>query len=685
MSKLKKEYVQVVLSIPVEGPFTYYVPEKLRENIEIGKRVEVDFRGRKMLGFVVGFTLKLKNLRIKPIQKILDVEALLDKKMLALTKWLSNYYFSSWGEAIKATIPAYIKNRPLKITQVREKDSCGVKFEEIKNSLFFEEEQISLTSAQREQLIPIIDYLDKQAFGVFLLFDITSSGKHQIYMEAIKHTLELNKSCIVLVPEIILASQTKERLEKRFDSRVSILHSRIRQSERETIWRQINSGEIKIVIGPKSCVFAPVKNLGLIVVDDEHEKTYKQEEVPRYHARDVAIKRAELEGACVILGSSTPSLESYYNSKCGKYKLLSITTEIHKCKSVRRDLPEIEIVDMKNGFGRRNKRYILSIRLKQEIEKVINNHEQAILFLNRRGFSTYINCAKCGYVARCKKCNVSLNFHKNSNQLICHYCNFKEDISDMCPACRSSSLRHSGIGTQKVVSEVSKLFPEVKVARLDTDAIRKKDMCKEVLEDFKNGKIDILVGTQMIAKSLDFPKVSLVGIISADTALNLPDFRAEERTFSLLTQVAGKISRGETNGKVIIQTYNPSNFAICTNKDQIYEKFYNKEIKLRKQLKFPPITHIVNITLNGENEKNIISHIEKLAHSFEQSTNKNKLEILGPAPCVLRKIRKYYRWNILLKSKSIKYLGKILKENLKDKRSFGGVKITVDVDPQSIL
>ncbi len=669
-----KEYkfADIVVSRPIEGPFTYSISKRLKEHVKIGSCVEVSFGNKKTIGYVVDLSLKSKIKNIKPIVQVLDESPLLDAQMLELTKWISDYYYSSWGEAISAAVPSVLK-KGLKVkSRKRRKEIEKEDVEFIDGS----DKHLFPTPQQKQALDSIKSCMDNAFHRVFLLHGVTGSGKTEVYLQSIAHALNMGRSSIVLVPEISLTPQTVARFRARFGEKIAVLHSRLLGSRRASEWRRISSGEAQIVVGARSAIFAPVKNLGLVVVDEEHETSYKQEDVPRYNAREVAIKRAELSNAIVILGSATPSLESFYAARNGHYALIELHERIDS-----RFLPEVEIVDMREELTRVKRLPIFSQSLKNWIDKDISEDKQVILFLNRRGFSTFVSCRKCGYVVTCKRCNVSLTYHFHKRKLVCHHCNYKMDPPDVCPQCNSSYVKYWGIGTEKVESEVHRFFPKAVISRMDTDATHKRGTHEKVLAKFKDHKIDILVGTQMIAKGLDFPKVTLVGVISADTALNLPDFRSGERTFNLLTQVAGRAGRGDLGGKVIIQTYTPGHYSIQAAKNHDYHSFYDKEISLRKELNLPPFCHMVSLTFRGRKEEKVLKVSESIRNRLLKKGKSKKVEVVGPAPSPISRMKDIYRWNLFLKSEKVEHAVALLKKVLGRRRKEGGVIITVDVDP----
>ncbi|MBU1932384.1 MAG: primosomal protein N' [Candidatus Omnitrophica bacterium] len=660
----------MVVNRPVEGPFTYSIPDELRDIVKIGSCVEVSFGTKKLTGYVVGLSADCEIKNVKPISKVLDRSPLMDSHMLKLTRWLSEYYYSTWGEAISAAVPGALKK------SLNQKKRVNRKEEDIPEYIDGSGIHLTPTPEQKEALDQIKHCIDKKESRVFLLHGVTGSGKTEVYLQTIGHVLESGLSSIVLVPEISLTPQTVARFKARFGDRIAVLHSRLTGSKRASEWERIASGDPCVVVGARSAIFAPVKNLGLVVVDEEHETSYKQDDVPRYNARDVAIKRADLMGAVTILGSATPSLESFYAARKGKYRLIELSERIDS-----RLMPEVEIVDMREELSRTKKLHIFSHSLKSWIDKDIAEGKQVILFLNRRGFSTFISCRKCGHVVTCRRCSVSLTYHFHTKKLSCHHCNYKIDPPDICPKCESSYLKYWGIGTEKVESEAHRFFPAARISRMDTDATHKRGTHEKVLSKFKDHKIDILVGTQMIAKGLDFPKVTLVGVISADTALNLPDFRSGERTFNLLTQVAGRAGRSDLGGRVIIQTYTPGHYAIQAAKTHDYNSFYGKEISFRKDLNLPPFSRIVTLNFRGRGEDRVIKVSESLRNKLERKNKSKKIEILGPAPAPVSRVKGMYRWNLFLKADKVECITALLKDVIGARRREGGIIVTVDVDP----
>lgn len=661
------KYASVVIRMPLDRPFSYRIPEKIKDKIEVGKRVWVPFGPRRVVGYVVELTDKADVKNIRPIESVIDATPIVSEELLRLSKWISEYYICSWGEAIDATIPGVLKKGK---TDIRARKS----FEERK---YEDTRDISPNPEQRKALDAINDSVDSSTHSVFLLHGITASGKTEIYIQAIRHSLTHGRSSIVLVPEISLTPQTVERFKSRFGDNVAVMHSGLLGSERFREYKKIKDGRAKIVIGARSAIFSPVRNLGLVIIDEEHETSYKQESVPRYHAREVGVKRAEISGATVILGTATPSLESYFNAKAGRYKLLELKKRI---KDIA--LPKVNIVDMRKELDQKHYATIFSRSLKDRIGKVLARGEQAILFLNRRGFSTFIYCRKCGIVIRCKRCDAVMVYHYSKKKLNCHYCNWSIDPPETCAKCKSTYVKYFGMGTERVESELYRYFPEGRIDRMDADTTRKRGSHDKVLGKFKDQSINILVGTQMIAKGLDFPQVTLVGVVSADTTLNLPDFRASERTFNLLTQVAGRAGRGDAGGEVIIQTYAPHHYAITTASKHDYLSFYEKEIVLREELDLPPFYNMIRLLLRSRKEERVVAASKDLAGII--GTQMKDVKILGPAPAVISRIKNQYRWNLMIKTKDAARSAIRLKKILKDFKRPSGVIIAVDVDPISV-
>jgi primosomal protein N' (replication factor Y) len=514
---------------------------------------------------------------------------------------------------------------------------------------------------------------------VVLLYGVTGSGKTEVYLQAIAHLLERGQGAIVLVPEIALTPQTVGRFRARFGDQIAVLHSHLSDGERHDEWHRIRRGDARIVVGARSAIFAPVKALGLIVVDEEHEPSYKQEDMPRYHARDIAVMRGYLEGVPVVLGSATPSLESWMNVRRGKYQLATLP---HRAD--HRSFPRVRVVDMRLKNPEEKKFHVLSHDLIEAVRDRIEKGEQTILFLNRRGFSSSLICRKCGHVAECESCSISLTYHRHDEHLHCHICGAQHGVPNKCPGCGDPEFKYSGVGTQRVEHVVRACFPKARVQRMDTDVTRRKDSYDRILGDFRVGKIDILIGTQMIAKGLHFPNVTLVGVVYADMSLHIPDFRAGERTFQLLAQVAGRAGRGDVAGEVIVQTYTPFQPAVQAARRVDFEGFSDQELEFRKELSYPPFSHLVCIGLSGTHEEKTAFSAQTLANRLESMLDE-RVVFGGAAPAPLARAKKRYRFQIMLRSTSVKAMTGPIREALKGMDFPGDVRVSVDVDAVSLM
>ncbi|MCD5390776.1 primosomal protein N' [candidate division NPL-UPA2 bacterium] len=662
---MAREYAQIVVGLPIDRIFHYSIPEGMREEIDVGKRVMVPFAGQRLTGYVVGLSSQAPIARVKEIGAVLDPFPIFDSEILQLTRWMADYYACAWGEVLRVASPPRMK----RVGRKREEKSI-------------EKPPLLIPTPEQAEALKLIGKgLEKNNSTTFLLHGVTGSGKTEIYLQSIARVLEKGKQAIVLLPEISLTPQILLRFGSRFWGRIAPWHSRLSRRERFQEWMRMREGEADIVVGARSAIFAPFKNLGLIVIDEEHETSYKQTESPKYHAREVALERARLSGAAVILGTATPSLESYFQARRGKYELTELTTRVDG-----KIMPEVEIVDMRKELTVRGNRSIFSLRLQHSMRECLERKEQVILFLNRRGFSTFVLCQKCGQALRCKYCDVSFTYHSKTERLHCHYCNYQEEKPQVCPKCQSGQVGYFGVGTQKVESELRRLLPEARIGRMDSDTTTRKRSYSQILGSFQRHGIDILVGTQMIAKGLDFPRVTLVGVISADTALNLADFRASERTFQLLTQVAGRAGRGDVHGQVIIQTYNPEHYSIQTARLHDYPNFYGQEIKFRRELGYPPFSHLINVTLQSRDGNRLRKVAGKLGRILE-ANNREAIDILGPAPAPLARIKGKWRWQIILKGSRTGEMRELLKESLSQLKepASGRVRISLDVDPMGML
>lgn len=678
---------EVTFDLPISTTFHYRIPREWKAQVAIGKRVSVPFGHRRLTGMVVGLPRQSKFKALKPIESLLDSTPIMAEELLDLTRWIAEVYQAGWGQTIQAALPGPLRRGPSSLPGPRQgggRSSPQIFGESAK---YFGGQSgevtdvvptapLKLTLEQQQALKAILKEVNRHCHKVFLIHGVTSSGKTEVYLQAIQEAMSRGRSSIVLVPEISLTPQTLSRFEARFGRKaVAVLHSRMLESRRLREWHRIQSGQARIVVGARSAIFAPVRELGMIVVDEEHEPSYKQEDSPRYHAREVAIRRGELNRAVVLLGSATPALETYHQAIHHRYGLLTLRNRIDEVP-----LPKVDLVDMRREREVTRRGKIFSHLLEEELRQTLERHEQAILFLNRRGFSTFVQCRGCGHVLRCKNCSVTLNYHIESKSMICHHCHASTPAPEVCPQCRSEYVRFQGLGTQRLESELARLFPQANIARMDTDSTHARESHAKLLRAFGEHRIDFLVGTQMIAKGLDFPRVTLVGVISADTALHQPDFRSAERTFHLLTQVAGRAGRRQLPGRVIVQTNTPHHYAIQAAKRHDYEAFYQQEIEIRRELRLPPFVHLVQWTARSLRESRASAAAQSLAQSCRQHLPKT-FEVLGPAPAVISKLRRQYRWQVTLKADSLDHLREHLSPILQEHRTRRGVTIGIDVDP----
>ena len=725
--------------------FDYNVPKELEELILIGSKVLVPFGKSKKLeeAYVVGIKEK-SNYEVKDIEQVKND---LTDKQIELAKWMAKRYFCNVSDCIKLmTAPG--SNREKNKTQDKtincvylKKDDETINFEidtgEIKsdkqkkvirfiqdnpgctipeieiftgytrgivktlekngyieitqkkierNPLINKDvelsEKLELTEEQQKAFALIGKSIDEQKFEEFLLYGVTGSGKTEVYLQLIEKSINNNKSAIVLVPEISLTPQMIDRFIARFGKeKIAVLHSKLSIGERFDEWNRIKENKAKIIIGARSAIFAPCKNIGIIIIDEEHDSSYKSEMSPRYNAKEVAKKIAKEECIPLVLGSATPDINTYYKAIHGQIKLLKLTKRANNSK-----LPTVKVVDLKQELAQGN-RTMLSIELYSLIEQNLQNKRQTILFLNRRGYSTFIMCRDCGYVVQCPNCNISLTYHSFQNKLKCHYCGHEEKITTVCPKCRSKKIRYFGTGTQKLEHEIKKMFPKATTIRMDVDTVNKKNSHEVILNKFKNDGIDILIGTQMVVKGHHFPNVTLVGVIAADSSLNIDDYRANERTFQILTQVAGRAGRENLEGKVIIQTYNPDNFSIEYAKKQDYDLFYQTEIALREQLKYPPFCDITVIGFNSLSEGEIVKTSDFVFNYLNNNLNLEQFKVFKPMPSPIDKIQNRFRWRIIVKGTMTEEANKILNNCLKSvvELNLRSTRMSIDVNPNNMI
>lgn len=706
----------------IDRVFDYSVPDCFLDKIKLGIRVKVPFGKMELEGFVVEVK-DSSDIEVKDILDVIDDEAILNSELLELGKKMQEATLATLISCYQIMLPKALKakngqviNKKFDTYYYLNKDivcygKLSASQEKIIN-LCMEKEfvlrkelvDISLSSlntlikknillekklehyrlsynekieAKKEltndQKLVVDEVLANTGYFPYLLFGVTGSGKTEVYMELIEDSLNKGKTSIVLVPEISLTPQMVLRFQKRFGDNIAAIHSALSDGEKYDEWRRIVSGEAKIVIGARSAIFAPLNNIGMIIIDEEHSDSYKQDDSnPRYNAKDIALLRGKYHNCPVIMGSATPSLEVFARAKKGVFKLLELPNRING-----KSLPKINIIDM-NEMISKTKGHFSPVLLEAINDRLLKN-EQIILLLNRRGYSSFVTCKNCGYTFKCPNCDITLTYHKSSRTLRCHYCGYGTKVYDTCPECHEKSINDLGVGTEKVEEELNKLFPESKILRMDFDTTSRKGMHEKMIKDFKNHEYDILLGTQIVSKGLDFDNVTLVGVINADTSLNIPDFRSSETTFSLLAQVAGRAGRSDKEGEVVIQTFNPEHYAIQYTKRHDYLGFYNKEMSIRRELKYPPYYYICYVKISGKDNKYIYKESLKITKLFH-----NKLInmiILGPSPCTIFKLNNIYRYGIILKYKSDEGLREVLNKVIEHYKDNRNIKIDVNFNP----
>ena len=744
-------YANVIVDIShekLDKTFQYSIPDELLCDIRPGVCVDIPFGSRTITGYVIEVTDKPEYdpARTKPLIGIKADSVAVEAKLIALAAWIRRNYGSTMNQALKTVIPVkkqakeqVSRSIALKIDKVKARAQlalCEAKKQKAKARLFralidaddgarleysFVTGKLSVSTIRALEQSGFIEVITQSGYrnpvehmsvdtydkvlnaaqqsvvdaiegdiaaglrNTYLIKGVTGSGKTEVYMELIAHCIQSGRQAIVLIPEIALTYQTVMRFFARFGNRVSIINSRLSNGERYDQFERAKNGDIDIMIGPRSALFTPFSNLGLIIIDEEHENSYKSESVPRYHAREVAIEYARMSDAIVVLGSATPSVDSYYKAKTGVYRLLELDKRVDD-----RPLPKCEVVDLRQEL-REGNRSILSTRLQELMEERLLNGQQTMLFLNRRGKSAFMSCRACGFVVKCPHCDVSLSQHAGG-RMVCHYCGYEEDVVTVCPECHSTKIRYFGTGTQKLEQEINKVFPQATTIRMDVDTVSKKNSHEEILNKFRNENIDILIGTQMVVKGHHFPNVTLVGVIAADGSLNMNDYRANEITFQILTQVAGRAGRGKDAGKVIIQTYNPDSFAIECVKTQNEEMFYNTEMRLRKQLKYPPFCDIIVIGVSSKEEQITIKVIQSL-HKYLKNRVENEnigIMLYKALPAPIDKIKNKYRWRILIKCKFGEDIIDLINDTLQKAQTIkycknGDANISIDVNPTNMV
>jgi primosomal protein N' (replication factor Y) len=732
---------RVVFAEPPFGPYDYAIPEAMRDRVQPGMRLKVPLgRGnRTSLGYCAEVVSRVANARpLKAIAEVVDRVPLLAPPLWRLAQWIADHYLCPLGQVLDAMVPSGVRDqagtreatflsvptavaarlttlslppkqaralqvlasatRPLTPPELAQAAQCAlgtihelrkkqlvvatverIQAVAIDMPLQAREEHLALEGDQQTALNAICATIGAGRHETILLHGVTGSGKTEVYIRAIEEVLTYGRQAIVLVPEISLTPQTRQRFRSRFE-RVAVLHSQLSPAERHWHWQQIASGAVDVVVGARSAVFAPVPRLGLIVLDEEHEPSFKQDVAPRYHAREVALFRTKNENVPLVLGSATPSLESWQQATRGTYRLVSLPQRVN-----RLPLPEVGVIDLRHEQRGSGLRGSISRPLENAIRRVLEEAGQVILLLNRRGHSTHVQCPACGYVARCPHCEISLTHHRDDERLQCHYCDYATPSPARCPDCRFDGIRYSGLGTEKLEMEVRARFRDVNVLRMDSDTMRKPGSHEAALERFRSGEVQILVGTQMIAKGLDFPNVMLVGVVNADTSLHFPDFRAAERTFQLVTQVAGRTGRGSRGGHVLVQTFSPEHPAIQAALRHDFHRFAGHELPLRAEFGYPPELHMARWIIRGPQANLAQQFAETLSEALRSALASTSARVLGPAPCPLARLRDFYRFHTLVTAADLDALRPAINDCLQQLPAIDDVQWIVDIDPQDML
>jgi primosomal protein N' (replication factor Y) len=739
-------FADVVFDRPLDHAYTYAVGDALRGAVAVGKRVRAPFgRGDKStVGYCVRLSESAPDRPVKELVGVLDEEPLLTDDLLRLTRWMADYYLCGWGQVLNAVVPAGARDRSgtrsltfveavpeaelpspapaltakqraalhelraaegaVEVRQLMRKARTGSvpvaaliakryarrvqrrvdRFADTTEEAASHAGPIELNVDQLQAWSVLEPALRRGGFLAFLLHGVTGSGKTEVYLRAIEEVLRQGKEALVLVPEISLTPQTIARFRGRCGE-VAVLHSHLGDAERGGHWRKIAAGHAQVVVGARSAVFAPARKLGLIVIDEEHETTFKQESTPRYHARDVAVMRARLENIPILLGSATPSLESWHNAQRGQYTLLNLPQRV-----LDRPLPEVRLVDRRHQGAPKGRWSALSEELERAVRDALKTGGQVILLLNRRGFSTHVHCPACGHVESCRFCDLALTFHKGRDVMLCHHCGFEQEPLRTCPLCGQAAVRYQGLGTEKLQAEVEERFPGRVVRRMDSDAMRRPGSHGKTLAAFRRGEIHILLGTQMIAKGLDFPNVTLVGVVNADVGLHLPDFRSAERTFQLLAQVAGRAGRGPRGGRVLVQTFTPEHPCIARAAAHDYAGFVESELKHRRAHNYPPYQRLARVIVRSRDQEAAGGFAGRTAEAFRQAQARlggeaKEVRILGPAEAPVFRLKGYFRHHFQLQSASAGALHQVLRAVLPALRPPSGVEFTLDVDPFQML
>lgn len=743
-------FAEVVFNRPLDHTYTYAVPDTLRERIAVGKRVLTPFgKGdRPTSAFCVSLSETGPQRPVKQVMQVVDEEVLLTPDLMRLTRWMADYYLCGWGQVLNAVVPAGAREQagtrevsfleaipdealpqplptlsakqaaalqilrsspqPLLPKVLAKKAGCGPgpidalvdkrvarrlvrRLDTFAGSTEGGDGEATktfpLNSDQLRVWAPVEAAVRQGGFHAFLLYGVTGSGKTEIYLRAIEEVIAQGKEAIVLVPEISLTPQTIQRFRGRCGE-VAVLHSHLRDAERGGHWRRVAAGQVQVVVGARSAVFAPCRRLGLIVIDEEHEGTFKQDSTPRYHARDVAVMRARLEGIPILLGSATPSLESWHNAERKHYTLLTLPNRV-----LDRPLPNVHRIDLRHEPPARGRYRALSQSLERAMRDALKAGGQVILLLNRRGYSTHLQCPGCGHVASCRFCDLSLTYHREREIALCHHCGYEEQPPQRCPKCGAGQIRYQGLGTEKLQAEIEEKFPDYVARRMDSDTMRRPGSHERVLAAFRQGLIHILFGTQMIAKGLDFPNVTLVGVVNADVGLHLPDFRSAERTFQLLSQVAGRAGRGPQGGQVLVQTFNPEQPCIALAAQHDYSAFVRDELAHRRAHNYPPFQRLARLIIRSKEREKAETFAERLAIGFQAALGSlpavsgapAEVRLLGPAEAPVFRLKDYYRYHFQLQSPSPATLHQLLRAVLPTIRVPAGVEYTLDVDPMNML
>ena len=750
----RRKFILAAVPGPFREPLVYAIPDALEGQLKPGMRVLVPLRKRTVTGVVLELVDASPVPDTKSVVAPLDEEPILDSDLIQLARWIAQYYLASLGEVVGAMLPSVSRRQSQRIVVLAKTEAAsgvglGQKLlEELrrlkgkasvkslaakfpgqnvdnilarletlgavrvenhlagqrpkKNRIFSAAKDTSsslptrfdLTAEQQSALGSIESRIEKGGFETFLLHGVTGSGKTEVYIRAMERAKEFGRKSLILIPEISLTPQLLDRLRARFPQKIGVLHSALTAAERWAQWQEIRNGSIDVVVGARSAVFAPIPSLGLILVDEEHDPSYKQEEGVRYNGRDIAVVRGKLLHCPVVLGSATPALESYENCRQGRYRLLEITRRVEE-----RPLPTIETIDLRSQFRERaaasadkeddNAARLISAPLASALQQNLQDGRQTLIFLNRRGFANFLQCASCGYVWRCPHCSVTLTVHLRLKSISCHHCDYRRPTTDTCPECQGPTLAGIGSGTERIEQALKCLAPHARIARMDRDTTRKRGSHEDIIRLWEKGEIDILVGTQMITKGHDVFGVTLVGALLADLSLNLPDFRAAERTFQLLSQVAGRSGRGAYPGRVLIQTYAPDHYAICHLARHDYKNFFAAESEFRRDLNYPPFSRLVNLRLDGPKLAEVEKHAQKLAAQLRELKNRKAekfaaIEVLGPAAAPIEKLRNRYRWQLLLRGRQSGALLELARQ-AREVLPARSVRLHIDVDPYSML